>query len=680
MMKISVKSEVFFIVLLVVVAAVFLFCLETAIPNFFLTGDNSSYFLPSYIHNWRAVVEEKTIPLITWHQFLGQTYLGQGQNSVLYPPVYAAVFLSKVLFGNVYSTIDILAVAHLLVGVAGMYCLLRRLKVSVNISFLGSLVWITAPFIVGLTKEWLNVAYVAAYLPFNFLLLEKLIARPKMRCVWGLALLKMFMFLQGYVQWEFLMIQFEVLYVVLTMFGQWRKQGRDAVKRFLYKYVLSFVFLFFLIAPLFFPMLYAQQVSRTRNEVMPFFWFMYGAVSLIELLRVQIFDFIPNVYFRWSSYIYYVGPFGLALLMLVPLKKSVLGALRRRRINIYAVLAIAALLLSTWLNAVLYIIPVLNLFKGPPKYFLFFVFFAAIVVAGVVNSLAKGVRRNGKYALLVLMMLIVVLNMLVMWQNKSLGTYRWEWRKVEFNISEGKIDNPPQVGVIDHMDKSEGRIFTYGLCITEKCLLYNYATMFGLYHFGGYDSLVSKLNSELTGGLPYTNTYLGDFTSETLDYISLWSVRYIITTDVIEKHVEQLRKYPQLKEIYREDGVLMYENTRSRPFVYESEDVERAVPFEFGVNHINAYPEKEGDHKLIFSIAPLPLFYYYFDGERAGRITSQVGPVEVDVPAGTEKVTIRYIDYPFIVGVSLFSGFLLVVAGYYWAKRKKAPRENHLFN
>ena len=48
--------------------------------HFFLVGDNVTYFLPSYVYNWRAVIEQGTIPLINFHQFLGQTYLGLDSN------------------------------------------------------------------------------------------------------------------------------------------------------------------------------------------------------------------------------------------------------------------------------------------------------------------------------------------------------------------------------------------------------------------------------------------------------------------------------------------------------------------------------------------------------------------------------------------------------------------------
>jgi hypothetical protein len=672
-MSIRAKKEIFFGVLLIFVLAGWLSFLEATKPNFFLFGDNSSYFLPSYINNWRAVVEEKTIPLITWHQFLGQTYLGQGQNSVLYPPVYGAVFLSKVLFGNVYSTIDILVISHLLVAAVGMYFLLRRLKISTIVSFLGSLVWITAPFIIGLTKEWVNISYAVAYLPLNFLLLEKLVAKPRMRYVWGLAFLKMFMSLQGYVQWVLLLTEFEVLYVALTVFWHLRKQGKDVVKEFLRKYVLSFVILFFLVAPLFFPMLYAQQMSRHRSVHIPFLYFMGGAMDAMTFLKAQVFMFASRVYYGWGSYIYFVGPISLLLLLLASSRK-VMTELRRKRMNTYVVMSLVALLLCTPLSMWLYFIPVLSLFKGPPKYFLFFGFFLVISVAGIIRALTKQTRKRNIYVLYVLLLLTVALNMLIVWQSRADRVYTVTQGEpesseyVKIDINRWVLDNPPKIGVIDYIEKRNGRVFSYGINDSEKILVYNFATMFGLYHFGGYDTLASRLNGYLSLDPIYFNSYIKDFTPTLLDYLSVWSVRYIITTDT-EEHYDALGGYPQLKETYREDGVLMYENTRSRPFVYESDAVEETVPFEFGVNHIDAYPKKEEAHRLTFSIAPLPLFYYYFDGERAGRVTSQDGPVEVNVPAGTKKVTIRYVDYPFIVGVSLFVVFWVGVAGY-WIRRR----------
>ena len=88
--------------------------LELRHPNYFLWDDNAAYFLPAYVYNWRSLVQSGSFPELNLHQYLGYQYLGGGQPGALYPPVYVALGLSRLLLGDLRHAVDLLAIGHLL--------------------------------------------------------------------------------------------------------------------------------------------------------------------------------------------------------------------------------------------------------------------------------------------------------------------------------------------------------------------------------------------------------------------------------------------------------------------------------------------------------------------------------------------------------------------------------------
>jgi hypothetical protein len=610
------------------------------------------------------VIDHNTIPLINFHQYLGHAFLAQGQTGVFYLPVYVSVLLSKIITNNTFYTVDILASIHLIASSIGMFLLLRRFQLSSSVCFLASLMWITMPFVITLSRNWIFISYTAAYLPFNFLLLDKLTAEPRIGNALYLALLKSAFFYQGYTQYVFIIFVFDFIYLLLlsvcrfsptfwiniaqlqSRFNAMLIEHKKYLKAFLKMYLCSAFFFFCLIAPLLFPMIFQQKESAFRSTKLSFKEFISNSISLHNFIPTQFFYFQENVIFGVDSEIFYFGFTNLLLLSLVLSKK-----LRPNyKISVCILTAGIALLFSTRLYAIFYYVPGFNLFRWPFKYYIFFLFFATIGIAGIANILIEKNGKLVKIGIYLLLGLAIGLNCFVV------------MHKPENVTNLNRIDNPPKNYLENYISKNEGRIFTSWLKEVNpreyyRYFTFYYATLFDYFHFGGYDPLISKQNYELSLHLRHENVYKASISQALLDYLSLWSARYFITSDNFQNRF-QLSYFPQLKLIYEGNNILLYENTRSLPLAYYDDDKLEKLDFDFGTNEINVYPNNSLARTVVINVAPLPKFQVYINGINTGKINPNEVPIKINIPQNTMQVTLKYVDSSFYLGTLVFILFV----------------------
>ena len=206
------------ILLLIFTTCIWLSALEIAQPFFFSFGDSVNQFLPNYSYNWRALIEHHTLPLVNYHQYLGQTYFAQGQTGVLYIPTYFATWLSKIFFQDFYHLLDITAIAHLIISALFFFLLLKQLKIHPIISYLVTLLWITNPYLITTSKAWIFTTYLAVYLPLNFLILEKFLKYPLRKYLILLSVTKALMLFSGYVQHSYILFLFEGITIIIVFY------------------------------------------------------------------------------------------------------------------------------------------------------------------------------------------------------------------------------------------------------------------------------------------------------------------------------------------------------------------------------------------------------------------------------------------------------------------------------
>ncbi len=632
-----------------------LFGVELSQPRYFSWDDNASVFLPFYTLNWRAA-GQGTLPFVNFHQYLGHTFLAQGQTGALYPPSYLGYALSLLLFGDARYTIDILVIGHLTLAAVAMYALLLQLRVRPTVSWLQGLAWATLPFLVLISKSWVWMSYVALYVPLNFLLLERLLEKPGWRRAFWLGLAKSAFFAQGYIQYLLMTICFEALYVLiswLTARRDWRTSWRP--------YVGSFVVLTFLVLPLLATMFHAQQVSAHRSQGIALQALIYNSMTWRGFLDAQWFRFEPGAIFAYGDgRVFHAG-----LLHLLGLGLLAWRAVRQELAPLRWVVGCAALTLlalacSTQLYGVMHRVPLLNLFRWPFKYFLLYLFFSSLTVTVLVDAALRvaGPRiRTGLYALIGLTLLC---NLGVTGSGRS-----YVFRPL-------RIAYPPRNEVGGVIDPEAGRLFTFKVTGVHRHELDRYQThviptLRGTYHIGGYDPIISRINHQLCLGLNYHRNYQKPMTTELLDYLSLWGVRYIVTRDTAEIQ-QELAGFGQLELRLATNGVRVYENQRALPMVRLGV---KPVSTTFGINAITARPGNRSPAELVFAVAPLPFYTVWVDGKQVSYERVLTDPIRVEIPAGTREVRLVYRDYPFFAGLALSALFWVVVVAVLFWRRKR---------
>jgi len=184
--------------LLLGVLSVFFVLLEILHPYYWLQADNRDSYLPFFIHNWHAVAQGK-FALFNFFQNLGTPHFSVGQTAVFYPPVYAAAALSLLFSGQLYWTMDIFAVLHLLAGAAGMFLLLRRLQNENAASLAGAVSWALSGFAMVTSCNSIISLPLIAFFPFMLFYCLRLNSDGK--GLWPLVAARLLFFYAGYINY-----------------------------------------------------------------------------------------------------------------------------------------------------------------------------------------------------------------------------------------------------------------------------------------------------------------------------------------------------------------------------------------------------------------------------------------------------------------------------------------------
>lgn len=644
--------------LLLVVGALFA-VLEAREPHYFLWDDNASFYLPSYTYAGESLLDRGELAHLNPHQYLDQTFLASGQTGVLYPPVYLAVAATRLVAGDPRAVVDVLAIFHFLAATLGMYLLLRHFALGRAAAVGAGLLWVSFPFLVVVSRSWVFVSYAAAFLPFSLLALERLLERPTRGRIVVLAAVKALFFNQGYVQYFVLATLFEGVYVLLRWLA--RRPDRKRLWREAGAFVLALAATTALAAPLLLPMLYAKEVSAYRTGSLAFEEFISNALDVGVFLRAQIFDMAPRAVHLSSGAIFYLGLPNLL----------VLGVLLRRRDRrtFFAALGVAvlALVLSTEAFGLAYRLPILSSFRWPFKSFLIALFYATLGLAAAYDHLLAS-RRTALRGLGAAVLLL------------GLGTNVALLSLDRFNAPFGpnRIDTDVatfRAATTERFDVESGRVVSLWLQPAhpriERFLIFNYATLAGAYHLGGYDPLVARENLELALKLDYSNIFRYEMSEPMLDYLGAWSVRHLLVPARPELR-QVLERFARLEPRRRDGDLEVWELTTALPFAaFPGPAGPLPVEVDWGGRGMRLETAGRGGI-LRLAIAPLPWLEATADGTEIAFEVAEEGWLLLDVPDGTREVTVRYVDVPFRIGAGIFVAFLLSVGAMMFLRRQRS--------
>lgn len=608
--------------ILSIAAVSFLCALEILSPGFFFWDDNSTFHLPWYLFNYRAVIDESFIPLVNFHQFAGQPYLAQGQRGVFYPPTYAAVWLSEFFSGGPLWTMDILIGFHFLCGALAMFALLRAMGVRPSIGFLGSLAYLTVPFYLVASKSWVHVAYTFLYLPLIQVLVELLLRKRSALMIGLLALTKTLFFYQGYYEYVFYQLLFEAFFLFGRRFV-WRNPFRP---QFLVDYCFANLIALLAVLPSLLLFLETLSLSAERALALPSKELLYGSVTLGGFLAAQTFDFGARSFGQSDTRLFYLGalvPF-FFLIVIAYFRGSRIS----KTVAFFCVLALGAFLISTNFRALLAVVPPFDRLRWPFKTFAFAAYFLTLAISLLTEDLIeKGVIRQWIAACT--LATVVLLNGLGMFppgHTRPFGNYRL---------------TSLQEDVRAHIT-TEGRLLGYRINPqTERdaaIATFNYPTMFGLFGIAGYDPLRSVVSSEIGLGLESSSVFVGSLSAEFVEHLNKWSVKYLVVPNV-DAVLATVHTWPQLHRIFATEQTSVFLNREARPLAYFEDEKTLPLEVHFAGNRVTISTQgRVGEIRL--ALAPLPA--YQLISQLGNSLSVKDGQLLVSKTSVDDQVILEY--------------------------------------
>ncbi len=698
-----------------------LVALEAKTPFYFLQDDNRAQNLPFFVHAYEALAQGR-IALFNFHQYLGTPFLATGQASVLYPPMYLSLALSQLFLGHLQGGVDVLVVLHLLLAALGMYWVARLLGLSEEPAFLAGLSWPLCSFVMYVGNSWVPYTAFAAWFPFMLAGALLLLRRPGPAPLALLVAARTLLFLDGHPQNFLYATIFEVLVVGLATLADAgvlaaRRgirfpgvapaaagvQAASRVPRFLPRYLLSFVLTFAASAPLLFPMLAQTAASAGRSDALPLNVYLSGIAKAAELLRGFADPYGDGLSLNNGRYYSFIGrplvllaAFGVAAVGLFLLARTwrrpdgmVLAAGDAANRTLRRVLLVAgptAALAWFWATdteflTFLYGVPILNRFRWPFKLTIFLSFFLILLGAMglqvLKNRLLPEAPAGGAFVSArrhrerTVAAAIVLVGAIVLQYGDLARLYlAYPLKTMKIQTEAVPLTEPYAATIGQERVVAMG--FRADIGDTGKTIAYDYASLFGLYYFAGYDPLVSKANSEATMGLNYDAVLcrgLGPTAQiPNTQRLRAYGVRwYVAPAGTPDKDLAEMVPVASdgMRTLYRDD--------RAAPMAFAEEGARASadgVALEIGVNGLTVRTDRAEASRIVVAFLRNPAFSISVDGRTAAFAADAYDRVAFDVPAGAHVVRIAYRDAPFELGLAVAGAAALATLGAWLLSRR----------
>jgi len=619
-----------------------LLVLESVRPCFFLHDDNATWFVGSFVHDFRVVTETGRLAEVDYYQYGGEPFIEEGQTAVLYPPVYLGVALAKWVSGDLRWSIDWIAAMHLTLGLLGFSFWLRQGGMNPRLAALGGLAWVLNPFVLIVTASWITVSFIAAWLPWLFWALDRLFARPTLLSAFFLGTILGLFFLQGYVQWVAYSILFLAVYALFRFFM--RTERAPAMNRPAILYYLLVSALFFLIfaAPLLLPMLHAVDASAARAKPLSIPRALDFRVTRNDLFHAQLGLFRPHLIFGLSTAILY-SP-ALSFLPLMFLRFFYATTEIRRRLFPLLIISLLALLFCSRWHVLLTLLPVMDKFRWPFKVFLLADFFLIASLVWTVSSWARERIATACLAVVLLAGLAVAL------ASHDENTFSKTTLPTSSNPLPPGMD--PQLGRVIAIDNLLPEAASY------RFFTHAHGTYFAVPTLGGYNPLVSRDRLRFALGLDFPNVFYGPITPEIRAQLDARAVRYWIV-DPRSPQLHDVEGLDGLKLLASEPDRMVFEDMQASPLVYSSIAPTTPVPLNYAGNSI-LIPLSKAVSPVEISLGPTDGWWYRIDHGPWLRPVDEDDHLKIGFPASSQLLEVSYFDPSFRKGLHL-SFYLIVI-------------------
>lgn len=698
--------------LIVLVLTLVFFLMEWKYPYYFLQDDSRSYFFPLFIHDYRSLLNGE-IPLYNFYQYLGEPLLSNGQPGPLYPVTYIAVFLSKLLLGHFFATIEIYVFINLIIASSGFFAFLRFLGLDEKSAFFGAITWSLSSYIIYATSTCAEVSGLAAYFPWIIYFSLKIYNKFSYGNLIGLVFSRLILFYVGHPQWFLYAILFEFLTIAALFAVELRnvegkgkqplgnkskqakqtKQTKQAKKAITFSFrknsdkffnmvkysILSYICTFILSLPFLLPVWHQMTISAARSSRFDWKLFIAGKYNIADWIQGLIFPFSSAgnappedswLYLHNLSHIGYITIFFIIVCLAAFVFKTKNFQVKRSYIIAFLIVGLISFLLAgnIIIHYIIFLIPVFNRFKQPYR-IIFFTNFYLISLASIgyysffknyiQNKIGKIKLMNILFCSLIILHIINFSYLYVFFPQKAFGIH---------------LDKVPFEEPLEHII-NDGRFISLGFSLNEEnpgnwtlyaytapSLTQNFATLWKLYNFTGYEPLMSKDTAKATLGLDRDSfsKYLYNQYDIPFDYFRSWGVKWYVVSNNV-KAPDNNDLLPKFKDQRR----TVYLDPKARPlFFWQSRENSEGITYKINSNSIELKVNNETDDYLVVNFLHNPFFKALLNGKHTGIDKTEIGQMVVHVPKGSHNIFIKYSDPYFSAGLFIALAFILVIAAF----------------
>ncbi|MCQ2515575.1 MAG: hypothetical protein MJ094_01770 [Saccharofermentans sp.] len=589
-------------------------------------------------------------------------------------------FISNVFLKDSVYIIEIVAFANILIAAIGMFYVLEKLINNRILAIIGALAWSYNTFNIFIGRSWIIVILVSAMVPWIFLGTTYLYDHLSYKSIIFSAIPKVLLFYYGHPQFFIWGMIFDVLTAILYYVLTDSKNQKN--KKFIALYFLSFIPVIVLCLPLIGPMWNLMQISSSRTGAFDFATFSNPRFSIKSLLTGVLYPFIDpdnlrSVINRSGHFTYLlIGAYICGIVLIFKMKK---GLSRNRLIALYTISLIVLLSSSSeTVCRLIYLIPIMNRFRWPFKYYLWFPFFAVLISTLVLNMLISSWRlsQKAKNVLAYTSVGISVINIVIICCFVPLNYFglimRSNLRDVPDYLDDTYLTSRYLCIGENTYSYDENQNQTYGLDIyqmtSDVSLYFKYSNVLG------YDVLTPMESADrlidtsriFTAGL--ANPSASNFI-EQLNFLGVDTL--VIENDWATDNPDILINC-NLESCFDNGEWTVYKNFDALPVARTSDN--NPIDYSFDINNLQIKTTSDyqgGEVLVMFSYDSN--FVATCDGNIIPINKNTYNTISVDVPAGEHTVEFKYQDKTFYACclISACSILIMTGIGLYISKNKK---------
>ena len=607
------------------------------------------------------------MPLYNFHQSLGQPNFSNGWSSALNPLSYLAVSLSYLFLGNEFGSVDILVIMNSIIGGIGFFYFLKKIKLSNLAAFLGATTLPLSSFSMYVSDSWWWLSAITAFFPWILFLSIRLLESYGFDrlAFLGITFFLSLAFFAGHPQFFAYIVIFEGIFVCGFIILSHLIQKKVPGKNILF-WLASHALFALLSLPLLLPMIRETALS-VRTEALPFYTSLYDPF-LMALGFVFPFtnDLKMAIRTDWThqenlSFIGYVPLLFIALGIIVQFVRPKIQHRFTKKQMIVGFLSIVLVAFAyLWttgvIGMIMLAIPMINRFTMPFKLFIFIGFF--LITLSVI-FFDYCYRLFGKYKKIIASVFILL----------NLSTFLYLYCYYGPQVFGGAApEKPPFKETLSGL--TDGRIISIGSAndrMTTKTLASNYASLFGLYHLGGYDPLTPMKNLKNTFGWTYLYPYNTEG-SIPITHLRDWGVKYYVVLSnnansrSVERYKKELSENGILPQIIEKDRTVYSDNKTKPLFFWEKTGKSDGIKYKIKSNSIWLETNNQENDNLIINFIYNPDFQFVLDSNQKLPVAENGSEqISVRIRPGKHQGVLKYVDPNYQKGLIIAGATLLLL-------------------